>query len=136
MLWSLLENITGSSHCGLVEMNPASIHEDAGSFPVHAQWVKDPVFVAVSCGVGRRCGLNLSLLWLQCKSTAIALIRSLAWDLPYATPAALNKNKKSKENITVAMFICLLHQTESSVKKQTMCLLTSKPQQPHHDQLI
>ena len=40
--------------------NESSIHEDAGSIPDLIQWVN----VAVSCGVGHRCGSeNLGVSW-------------------------------------------------------------------------
>ena len=51
----------------------------------------------MSCGVGRRCGLDPVLLWLWCRSAAVAPIRPLAWKLPYATRAAL-KSKKACHN--------------------------------------
>ena len=43
----------------------------------------------MSYGVGHRCGSYLVLLWLE--PAAVALIRLLAWDLPYASGAALKR---------------------------------------------
>ena len=57
------------------------------------------VHIAVSCGVGRKCGLDPALLWLWCRPVATALIRSLAWEPPYALGAApeKTKNKQTKQ---------------------------------------
>ena len=74
--------------------NPTSIHEGVESVPGLAQWVKDTA-VAMSCAAGCRCGSDPSLLWLGCRLVAIASIRSLAWEAPYASDSALkSKHKK------------------------------------------
>ena len=75
--------------------NPAQNLVVAGLIPDLAQWVKDPVLL-VSCGVGGRCGLDPTLLWLWCRPAATGLIRPLAWDPPHAASAALEKAKRQK----------------------------------------
>ena len=56
----------------------------------------------MSCGVGRRYGLDLALLRLWLRPAAIALIRPLAREPPYAMGAALKKakNKQKKEYVS------------------------------------
>ena len=57
----------------------------------------------MSCGVGRRSGSDLALLWLWCRPVATDLIRLLAWEAPYAVGMALKrqkgKKKKKKKNL-------------------------------------
>ena len=70
-MWCFL----GSSRRGAEQTNPTGNHEDAGSIPgPPAQWVKDPVW-----------------LWLGWRPAAVAPIRPLAWDPPYAVGVALKK---------------------------------------------
>ena len=83
------------SHCGPTETNPTSIHEDADWFH---PWARQRL--PVSCGVGRRGGWDPALLRLWCGPAAVAPIRPLAWEIPYATSVAL-KSKKRKLNPVV-----------------------------------
>ena len=58
----------------------------------------------MSFGVSHRSGLDPVLLWLWHRPAAIALIRPLAWEPPYATSVALKTTtttttkKKKKKN--------------------------------------
>ena len=52
----------------------------------------------MSCGVGRKRSWDPVLLWLWGRLAAVAPIRPLAWESPYAAGAAL-KSKKIKNKI-------------------------------------
>ena len=97
-----------------METNPTSIREDVGLILSPAQWMAESG-VAVSCGVGHRPGSDPALLWLRRRPVATALIRSLAWEPPYAMGAALKiqkpkaksqkkKKKRKKERKKCVLF--------------------------------
>ena len=74
---SLVKNEFGSPSCSSAVTNPTSIHGGVSSIPGPTQWVK-----------------VLALLWLWL--AAAALIRPLAWELPHAAGAALERKKRKK----------------------------------------
>ena len=49
--------------------------------------------------------LGSGALWLWCRPAAVALIRCLAWEPPYAADAALKSQKKKKEKESHLYFI-------------------------------
>ena len=73
-----------------------SFYEDAGLIPGLPQQVKD-LGIAASCGVGHRCGLDPVLRLVVAQPAAAALIRPLAWELPYAAGVAIKRKKKRKK---------------------------------------
>ena len=90
--------VLGSSGRGAVETNATRNHDIVGSIPSLDQCIKDPALgIAVSSGVGCRYGSDLALLWLWCRPVAVAPIRPLAWEPPYAVDVAL-KRQKTKKN--------------------------------------
>ena len=50
----------------------------------------------MSCGGGCRRGSDPALLWLWRRLAATALIEPVAWEPPYATGAALKREKNKK----------------------------------------
>ena len=77
--------------------DPTSIHEDVGSVPGLTQWlrIQHCCELRYSC----RCSLDLALLWPWCKPAAAAPIRSLVWELPYASCVALKNKKRMNQNV-------------------------------------
>ena len=62
-----------------------------------AQWVKDLV-LPMNYGVDGNHGSDPALPWLWYRLAAAAPIRPLAWEPPYATGAALKRQKTKQTN--------------------------------------
>ena len=60
----------------------------------------------MGCGVGCRHGLDLVLLRLWHRPAAVALVRPLAWEPPYAVGLALKRPKTKKK--TKNSYFCIL----------------------------
>ena len=66
----------------------------------------------MTCGVGRRCGSDLALLWLWCRTTTV-LIGRLGREPPYALVAALKRQKiKKKKNHSIGKHITFAHSAD------------------------
>ena len=72
--------------------NPTRNHEVVGSIPGLVS-VGEGSGIAVSCGVGGRCGSSSALLWLWHRPAAVVRFDFLAWELPYAAGVALKRKR-------------------------------------------
>ena len=53
----------------------------------------------MSCGAGCKFGLAPTLLWLRYRLAAVAHIRPLSWELPYATALKRKSNSEIKQEL-------------------------------------
>ena len=67
----------------------------------------------MSCGTSWRHGLGLALLWLWHRLMATALIRLLAWDLPYASGRALKRPKSKLYPDRFSLKLLAFHQSQN-----------------------
>lgn len=56
--------------------------------------------MAVSCGIGGRCGSDPALLWLWRRPAAAAPIKPLDWEPPYAGGADQEMAKRKQKQKT------------------------------------
>ena len=102
-----------SSCHGTAETNPTRNHEVVGSTPGLAQWVKD-----------------LALLWLWCRSAAVAPTGPLAWEPPYAVGVSLRSKKKKKEIAETKRNLSLSYRLVSQTQYTRVLKISSKQEFP------
>ena len=64
----------------------------------------------MSCGVGGRHGSDPKLLWMWHRPAAVAPIRPLVWELPYAAGVPLKRKEKKKQ--PTELFSLVTHSVE------------------------
>ena len=72
----------------------------------------------MGCGVSHRHGLYPALLWLWGRLTAVALIKPLAWEPPYAVGAAVKRQKEKKKEEAIPVVVQHVKNPLVSMRKQ------------------
>ena len=88
------KNVFRSSHCGSVEVNLTSIHEDTGSIPGPVQWVEEWHCCELWCRLQTWLGSHVTVAVAEPGGYSSDLIPSL--ELPCAMGAALKSKNKIK----------------------------------------
>lgn len=80
----------------------------------------------MSCGVGRKLGLDPELLWLWHRPAAVVLIQLLAWELPCASPMALKRKKKCHPGIQDATWAAMGRRSKILRERCELCLAETR----------
>ena len=83
--------------------------------------------MAVSHGVGRRCGSDPALLWLWCRPAAAAPCRPLAWERPCVLGAVLKQQptKLKSSSFSVAGRTMNEKQLKRETAESTPCVFSA-----------